>query len=94
MHHEGAVTTTAVPDDRPVRVEQCRLRRPAGWAIVVGALSLPALVVGALALSPDAAYKTATVLGVAGGAFACAWLVGSSGSSHSPSPSGRLSSYD
>jgi len=69
------MTTATVPDDRPVRVEQRRLRRPAGWAIVVGALSLPALVVGALGLSPDAAYKAATVLGVAGGVFACVWLV-------------------
>jgi len=69
------MTTATVPDDRPVRVEQRRLRRPAGWAIVVGALSPPALVVGALGLSPDAACRAATVLGFAGGVFACVWLV-------------------
>ena len=35
------------------------LRRPAAWSLAVGALSLPALVVGAAGLSPDSAYRVA-----------------------------------
>jgi hypothetical protein len=29
-----------VPDDRPVRAEQPRLRRPAAWSLALGAASL------------------------------------------------------
>lgn len=50
--------------------------RPAGWALGLGILSLPALVYGAaVGPSADEAYRAAGLLTVAGGVFACVWLV-------------------
>lgn len=71
----GPSTAATVPDDRPVRVEQLRLRRPVARSLAVGALSLPFLAVGAAGLSPDLAYRAAVAAGVTGGAFACVFLV-------------------
>lgn len=51
------------------------LRRPAAWSLAVGALSLPALVVGAAGLSPNSAYRAAVAAVVSGGAIACVLLV-------------------
>jgi hypothetical protein len=72
----GAAETATVPDDRPVRAVQRRLRQPATWSLGLGIASLPPLVHGAAA-SPasEAPYKAATVLAVAGGVLACVWLV-------------------
>ncbi|GAA2485759.1 hypothetical protein GCM10009858_24620 [Terrabacter carboxydivorans] len=75
-----------VPDDRPRRVEQPRLRRPALWSLGLGAASLVALSVYAflppekLQLSSGSAESGWTVnlaaaLFVAAGCVACVWLV-------------------
>ena len=73
----GALQALAVvPDDRPRRLVQPRLRRPATRSLAISSLSLPSLVVGALGGSTsDPAYRLAAVLAVAGGALACVWLV-------------------
>ena len=79
------VTPAAVPDDRPVRARQRRLRRPATWALALGISSLPTLVYAAAVSGPagqavqgessTAAYQVAFLLALAGGVFACVWLV-------------------
>jgi hypothetical protein len=73
----GADTAVAVVhDDRPRRLEQPRLRRPALWSLAISALSLPALLIGALGgPTADWAYRVASALAVAGGILACVWLV-------------------
>lgn len=65
-----------VADDRPVRARQRRLRTPATWALGLGILALPALVLGAFGgPSAEDAYRAAGLLTVGGGVFACVWLV-------------------
>lgn len=39
----GAAAVVTVPDDRPVRHRQARLRRPASWSLGLGAASLAPL---------------------------------------------------
>jgi hypothetical protein len=69
-------SAVVVPDDRPVRVQQPRLRRPAAVALGLGILSLPPLVYGAVVgPAADGAYRAAVMLTLAGGVFACVWLV-------------------
>lgn len=71
---EAAVAV--VHDDRPRRLEQLRLRRPALWSLAISFLSLPALLIGALGgPTADWAYRMASGLAVGGGIFACVWLV-------------------
>jgi len=71
---EAAVAV--VHDDRPRRLEQLRLRRPAFWSLAISFLSLPALLIGALGgPTADWAYRLASGLGAGGGIFACVWLV-------------------
>lgn len=75
-----------VPDDRPVRVEQPRLRRPAAWSLALGAASLVPLSVSAFRadeermVSPSGSLSGPWVdLGglvfFVAGCFACMWLV-------------------
>ncbi|GAB3888330.1 hypothetical protein [Terrabacter terrigena] len=72
----GAAAVVAVPDDRPVRARQPRLRRPAAWSLGLGISSLPPLVLGAASAPPsDGSYRVSTVLLLAAGVFACVWLV-------------------
>lgn len=81
-----ALTDRAVPDDRPVRVVQPRLSRPATWSLALGISSLPPLVYAAAMSRPagpaapgdsgsSGAYQLAALLTLAGGVFACVWLV-------------------
>ena len=76
----------AVPDDRPVRVTQPRLRRPATWSLAFGAASVVPLSLGAfssesermVSLTGSSSGPSVDLAGVAffvAGCLACRWLV-------------------
>ena len=82
----GAAAVTTVPDDRPVRARQPRLRRPATWSLLLGAASLVPLSWGAFRSESErlvtwgtptsgSTFDLAGVLFFVAGCLACVWLV-------------------
>lgn len=82
----GAAGVVTVPDDRPLRARQRRLRRPAAWSLGLGAASLVPLSWGAFrpeserlvswgTLTSGASIDVARILFFVSGCLACLWLV-------------------